>query len=150
VKKFKFRLEQVLRYRESLKSERRRELLEANRVLQDAEERVGVLLRAVGSYGIAEGAQCSVADLELRARFRERAAQDLAAQRELVARRRHEAQEAIDRYIEASKEANALDALKKKRSQEYLERIQRLEQAADDEATVQRVGRRKREELTPD
>lgn len=147
MKKFKFRLEQVLRYRESLKGERRRELLEANRVLQEAEDRAAMLLSAVGSHGLVEGASLSVADLELRALFRERAAQALAAQREVVALRRHDAQEAIDRYIEASKDANALDALKKKRSQEYLERIQRHEQAAEDEATVQRAGRKKREEL---
>ncbi len=141
MKKFKFRLQKVLDFRMSLKDERKRELLAANQSLHEAEAERDRLQREFLSGGLVEGQTLSVEDLTLRSGYAARMKSEFERQIEIVAMRQVEAAEAVQRYIEAAKDANALDTLKNRRFQEYMERIQKEEERILDESAVQRAGR---------
>ena len=141
MKKYKFRLQKVLDFRMSLKDERKRELLAANQRLHEAEAELDRVRRELLKFGLSEGQTMSVEDLTLRSAYTERMRNAVAEQIEVVAMRQAEAAEAIQRYIEAAKDANALDTLKNRRFQEYMERIQKEEEKVLDESAVQRAGR---------
>lgn len=142
MKKFKFRLEQVLKFRTALKDERKRELLDANQRLRAAEQIQDELEQQLSRYGLENGEVLMLGELELRGAYRERTKQEWRAQCESVAMRQAEVAQALEHYIEAAKDANALEALKKRRLQEFEERIQKMEETALDETAVQRAGRR--------
>lgn len=125
----------------SFKDERKRELLAANQALHEAEAERERLERELLKGGLVEGQTLSVEDLTLRSGYAARMKATLAEQIEVVAMRQAEAAEAVQRYIEAAKDANALDTLKNRRFQEYMERIQKEEERVLDESAVQRAGR---------
>ncbi len=142
MKKFKFRLERVLQFRMALKDERKRDLLDANQRLRDAEQVQEQLNGELARHGLESGEVLLLGELELRGVYRERTKLALEAQGEAVAMRQVDVAAALESYIEAAKDANALEALKKRRLQEFQERIQKLEETALDEIAVQRAGRK--------
>ena len=141
MKKFKYRLQKVLDFRMSLKDERKRELLNANQALHEAEAERDRLRDELLSGGLVVGQMLSVEDLTLRSGYSARMKSEFEKQIEVVAMREAEAAEAVQRYIEAAKDANALDTHKNRRFQEYTERIQKEEEKILDESAVQRAGR---------
>jgi flagellar FliJ protein len=141
MKKFKFRLEKVLEYRLSIKGEMKRVLLEANQKLQAVEAERDRLLGELMRYEFSGGEVLTIGELELRASYRERTKSMFSEALALAAVREEEVKSALEAYIASAKDANVLEALKKRRFEEYRERIEKAEEQSLDETAVQRAGR---------
>lgn len=137
MKRFKFRLQRVLEYRNSVKKEKERELAVRNAELHAAEDRLKQIVEAHDSVPLV-GDEMSMAELMMRGDYLRYLQESLIMQRLLV----HEAAEAVDAareaYVEKAIEAESLESLKKKRFSEYKEERKRVEKKELDELTVQR------------
>ena len=120
MKKFKFRLERVLSYRLVVKEEKRRVLAIKNIQLQQAEESLAQMETAQLASLVDEG-QSRVEEIEVKARFWERLRQDLINQRLFIIQCQDEVEQAMQEYLEAVKEAKALQTLKDRKLEEYRE-----------------------------
>jgi len=142
MKRFSFRLQRVLEIRERFRDERRQELVQRNferdheqRVLEDLDQE---FLRSK----VREGGTYSASELVLMGDYSRRLEQEIEQQRVRVVAAEQAAEEARERYIEASREAKALEKLKDKRRVEYQEQVLKEEGNQLDELAVQRAGRR--------
>jgi flagellar FliJ protein len=142
MKRFNFRLQRVLEIRERFRDERRQELVQRNferdherRVLEDLDQE---FLRSK----VREGGTYSASEVVLMGDYSRRLACEIEQQHVRVAAADQAAEEARERYIEASREAQALEKLKEKRRNEYQEQILKEEGNQLDELAVQRAGRR--------
>jgi flagellar FliJ protein len=138
MKKFRFRLERVLQYREIVKDERRRELLQANYALRAAEELLRDLEAAQRSGGFEEGRIVSVEEVRLEGLFKARLEAQILQQREVVTAAENDVVAARGRYIEAAKESKALETLKDRRKTQYAEYIAKEDEKFLDELTIQK------------
>jgi flagellar export protein FliJ len=138
VKKFRFRLERVLHYRETVKGERRRELLEANYALQTAEAHLAELESAQRALGFHEGAVMSVAEIQIQGLYGARLKAEIAAQHDVIKTAENAVFEARTRYVEASKDCKSLEVLKEKRRAEYAEYVLKEDEKFLDEFTIQK------------
>lgn len=141
MKKFRFRLQRILDIRHQIRDERRQELVRRNqerdhelRVLADLEEES---LRVM----IHEGGTYSASELVMFGDYRMRLKRRIEEQRVRVVAAIKEADEAKDRYVEASKEAKALEMLRHKRKAEHEEQVSKEEGAQLDEFAIQRAPR---------
>lgn len=137
VKRFRFRLEKVLQIRVRTRDMRAGELATANSLVQRIEgdiesTRERQLTNEVSSQ-VASGASIILCDLFGRRLEREIVAllNDLEEAKEL-------ANIALSRYLEASKEVKALEALRDRRRAEYEELVLKKEQDALDELSTLR------------
>lgn len=137
-KKFKFRLERVLQYREVVKSERKRELFIKNTALREAQTALQELDRALAENKLKSEGVMSVGELQLAGAYGLRLRQQIEWTRVKISELEKEVQEALERYIEASKDAEALIVLKRKKLEEYQAYIEREEAKFLDELTTQR------------
>ncbi len=142
MKRFNFRLQRVLEIRERFRDELRQELVQRNfeldrerGVLEDLDQE---FLRSK----VKEGGTYSAGELVLVGDYSTRLHEQIEQQRVRVAEAQRAAEEARERYIEASKEAQALEKLREKRRQEYVEQTRKDEGAQLDEFAVQRAGRK--------
>jgi flagellar FliJ protein len=138
MKKFRFRLERVLQYREMVKGERRRELLQANYNLQLAQTRLEQLEESQRTLGLGEGAVMTVEQVQLQGLFGARLEVEIAAAREAITVAENNVFEARGRYIEAAKESKSLEVLKEKRKAEYAEYVLKEDEKFLDEFTIQK------------
>ncbi|MCB0339353.1 MAG: flagellar export protein FliJ [Bdellovibrionales bacterium] len=137
IKRFKFRLEKVLQYREVVRSECRRELIQALARLHDAQENLTKLQIAL-EKNILDSKQVNAELLFLSQQFAVRLREDIASQREQILLLERFVEEAREAYIEASKDAEALKLLKKKQQARHQEHIRKEEEKAIDEMNIQR------------
>lgn len=141
MKRFSFRLQRILDIREQIRDELRQELVRKNqardheiRVLAELEEEsLRTMIREGGTYSAPE--LMMFGDYRLRLKMR------ITEQQGRVAVVVQEAEEAKARYIEASKEAKALEMLRQKRKAEHSEQALKEEGAQLDEVAVQRSPR---------
>jgi flagellar FliJ protein len=137
MKRFKFRLQRVLEYRNSIKKEKERELALRNAELHAAEDRLKQIVEMQDSVPLV-GDEMSMAELILRGDYLRYLQESLIMQRLLV----HEAAEAVDEareaYVEKAVEAESLESLKKKKLNEYKEERKRVEKKELNELTIQR------------
>ena len=136
-KKFKFRLQRVLDYRESLKKEKERELALRNSELLQAEERLQRVMAAQESVEPPMG-ETTMAELALAGDYLYYLQQALVRQRELIIEAAEAVDEAREAYIEKAVEAKTLDTLKQKRREEHSIELRRSERKETDKVTVQR------------
>lgn len=138
-KKFKFRLAQVLKFRDLERDEKKKILAEKNRKLRSAEERLQEL----------EGA-CSLDDelnrklnstYELEGLFLQRIINEIEKQKLIIEQVVEEVQLARQEYLEAHKEVQMLEKLKAKQEKEYVEHVDKEEAKFLDELAVQRAGK---------
>jgi flagellar FliJ protein len=141
MKRFNFRLQRVLDIRERFRDEMRQELVQKNferdqeqRTLEDLDHE---FLRSK----VADGGTYSAGELVLVGAYSLRLKEAIEEQRLRVAAAEKAAEEARERYIEASKEAQALEKLKEKRHQEYVEETLKEEGNQLDEFAVLRAGK---------
>jgi len=137
-KRFKYRLERVLQYREHVRDERRRELLIANRELRQGEQRVSELQEALSQNVVASGGETSAGAIYLAGAYAARLKELIERQLAKNADMQKEVAQALERYIEASKDSEALKILKRKKFEEYRAYIDREEAKFLDELTTQR------------
>jgi flagellar export protein FliJ len=142
MKRFNFRLQRVLEIRERFRDEMRQELVQRNfehdrerNILEHLDQE---FLRAK----VEEGGTYSASEMVLVGDYSTRLQEQIEQQRARVLAAEQAAEEARERYIEASKESQALEKLKEKRRQEYVEQALKEEGAQLDEIAVQRAGRK--------
>lgn len=141
MKRFRFRLQRILDIREQIRDELRQELVRKNQirdhelsVLEDLEqESLRVMIQEGGTYSASELVMFGDYRLRLKRRIEEQQLKVAAAIKD--------ADEAKERYVEASKEAKALEMLKQKRKAEHDEHSLREEGAQLDEFGIQRAPR---------
>jgi flagellar protein FliJ len=138
MKKFKFRLQRVLEYRNVLKKEKERELALRNAELHEAQERLERIVAAQDSTAVPDRPEMSMAELMLTGEYLRYLQDALVNQRLLV----HQAAEAVeaarDAYIEKAIEAESLEGVKDRRFSEFKEESGRQERREMDKLTVQR------------
>jgi len=142
MKRFSFRLQRVLELRERIRDERRQELVLKNMERDNAQHHLAYLEQEYTNAGLHDGGTYSAAELVLRGDYSSRLKQEIAAQLVRVEEVTRAAEEARERYVEASKEAQAIEKLKDRRKQEYQEAVLKEEGGQLDELAVQRAGRR--------
>jgi len=142
VKKFNFRLQRVLNYRNVLKKEEQRNLAQRNHELKEAEQLRDEILQAQDQNVLAEE-NVTMAEFKIRKEYGEVLHQALVEQRLLVL----QAADAVDRarmlYIERSVESETLETLKDKKRETYKEEIRKEEMKDLNERTVQQYSRKK-------
>jgi flagellar FliJ protein len=141
MRRFRFRLQRVLDLRVQIRDEARQEL-----VLRNAErdQQIYILAQLQDEFlqlGLVTGGMYSASDISRLAAYAERLTIAIDRQKVLVAEAIKAAEEAQERYIEASKEAKTLEMLRDKKLEEF--RIQELreEGALLDELAVQKAAR---------
>lgn len=138
MKRFKFRLERVLHYRELIKNERKRELTEARLRLNEAENRYNELMNARSENERKAKEEGDPNQRFLAGLYAERLKGEIIESEKVVVERQLEVDKARDIYIEAAKEAEALKVLKQKRQDQYQQYIDAEEAKFLDELSIQR------------
>ncbi len=141
MKKFRYRLERVLQYRQVVRAERQRELLLARQKLASMLERLSNLESELLREHTAGVEHLTAEFLELTQRYTARVAAQIEQLKEMIVECEKEVEEARLRYVEASQEAEALVKHKGHKHQEYEQMIDKVLQNQMDETTVQRFGR---------
>ena len=138
MKRFRFRLQKVLEYREGLRKESERELAFKNRELFEREERLrGIMAEQDRAGGVGEKLT-TMAEVLLHGDYYRYLQQSLVDQRERV----KEATEAVDAareaYLARAVEEEKLSTLKEKKHEEFKEERAKAERKQLDELTVTR------------
>lgn len=141
MKRFQFRLERVLKVRERIRDDARQELVQRN---LERDREVSVLEGLEAEYRritVKEGGTYSAGELVLLGTYCEKIKKDIDHQREVVAAAIALAEQARELYLEASRNAKALEILKEKRLQEHNELALKEDGQELDELAIQRFGR---------
>lgn len=138
MKKFKYRLERVLHYRETVKTEKRRELYQQNVLLKEAEEHLDWLEQAALRNDLSGQGELAANLLFLAGLFGARLEREIKDQKLAVEEANQAVEAARQVYIEAAKEAEALVILKQRRLSEYLDYVGKEENKQLDELAVQK------------
>lgn len=141
MKKFRYRLERVLQFREIMKAEKKRVLGLARQELASAEERLAALERELLIDRIGERTILTVDELRLFQAYAERIRTEIDKQKLYVQECQERVTRALADYIEATKEAESLIRHKTKKRGEYEEHLEKEQQKFLDELTTQRIGR---------
>lgn len=142
MKKFKFRLERVLQYRELIRSEKKRLLTAAIFKLEEAKELRDSLLESRAINEEIMSCETDTHKRYLAELYAERLKVEIEAAEQTISMRQLDVNQARDEYIEAAKEAEALKILKEKQAAEYAAFVDREEAKVLDELSVQRSARK--------
>jgi flagellar FliJ protein len=138
IKKFKFRLEKVLQFREGVKEEKKRALLLRNQELNEEIARLEELEAAWSRNGIREDGVMELSEILMAGIFTARLKEDIAQQRVRIEQSKKRVEEAMAEYIEAARDARSLVMLKERKAEEYKKYLEREELKVLDELTVQK------------
>jgi len=141
MKRFKFRLQRVLDYRERIRDEKQGILQQKNYELQVATDLLGSLKAEALRDQISETAVYTADEMQLFGRYAQRLSDEIAWQEIKVCEAQEAADKAREAYIEASKDSKTLVKLKEKQRGEYDEHVLHEEIKIVDEMTVQRSKR---------
>ena len=137
MKKFKFRLEQVLHYRTLIKEEKRKALLDKNYKLKLAQDRLQEVLVAQCANELSVGVM-SVNQVQLAGAYSAWLENALVNQRLAIISTQHEVEVAMQEYIEASKDARSLELLRERKLVEYRDLVDHDEAKFLDELNTQK------------
>ena len=138
MKKFKFRLQRVLDYRNSVKKEKERELAQRNAELHAAEERRNSIMEEQDNVSLPMEGEITMAELQLTKDYQAYLHESLIYQRLLVLEAAGAVEAARDAYIEKAIEAETLETLRKKKVEEHKTERRREERKQLNDLTVQR------------
>jgi flagellar protein FliJ len=138
MKKFRFRLERILHYRDLVRDEKKKVLLERRIALQDAEGKLLDLQRSRDTNHPPEHAQ-SVEMFVLGDFYGTGIVKRIEQQYQVIEECQHAVDVAYQEYVQAVQEAEALTRLKERRLEEYKEEYNREEQQHVDETVIQRA-----------
>ena len=136
--KFRYRLEQVLDFRESEKKDRERELAETNRLLRAHEEHREAIMAAQEHLNQEENEIKTMAEIQHEGRYQEALQNALIHQRLMIIEAAKAVEAARDAYIEKSVEVETLEELKARKRDEWKEERRKEEKRDLDELVVQR------------
>ncbi len=138
MKKFKFRLQRVLDYRNLLKKEKERVLARRAAELHDAQERLTQILTAQDEALWPDRMELTMAELALTGDYK-RYLQDLLVRQRLIVLQAAEAVEAARQaYVEQAIETKTLENVKERRFRDFKEDERRGERRELDRFTVTR------------
>jgi flagellar FliJ protein len=148
-RRFQFNLEAVLRYRNIMADERRREFLEAKKLVDEEKVRREEMARERGQVqdeivrGFEDRAPMSAitAAYHMVGRLESAMQESLRRQKQLEA----EVERRRQAMIHANQEKQVMESLKERRREEFVREEDRVEQAFLDELSIQSRGRRRRE-----
>ncbi len=141
MKKFKYRLERVLEFRESEKKDREIELSVKNYELHSAEDRLGQIIEAQDRACLPENCELTMAELTLQRDFQMGLREMLERQRILIIEATEAVEAARNAYLEKAIEAETLVTHKDKKKLEHATERKHADRRAQDELTVQRFKR---------
>lgn len=141
MKKFKFRLEKVLQYREIVKGEKKRELSLKLAILREAEDKLDALFKAQAENNMPDGGTVNANVYFLRGQFATRVKEAIVRQRLVIIEAEKQVEVARNIYIEASREVKTLEMLKAKKQEQYMEYVKDEEAKFLDEIVTQRAAR---------
>lgn len=149
-RRFRFDLEAVLRYREVMEDQRRRDFAEANRLVEEERLRREGILRErsdlqdeiVRSFEERGPFQSVVSTYHMVGRLEHAAGESQKRQAALEAERERRRQA----LVEARRETRMMETLKDRRREEFNREQEKIEQTLLDELSVQARDRRIREE----
>jgi flagellar export protein FliJ len=144
MKKFQFRLERILHYRDLVRDEKKKVLVEKRIALQNAEERLLKLQHSRDTNHPPEQAQ-AVEMFVLGAFYGSGIINRIERQHQVIENCQQEVDAAYQEYLIAVQEAEALRRLKERRLEEYKEECAREEQQNIDETVTQRAKKRQRQ-----
>jgi len=140
MRRFSFRLQRVLDIREQFRDELRQELVRKNHERDDELQVLARLEQESLQIKIEEGGTYSASELVMFGAYSVRLKQLMEQQQQRVAAAIKQVDEVKERYIEASKEAKALEMLRQKRREEYTEQQLKEDGRQLDELAIQRIG----------
>lgn len=138
MKKFRFRLTRVLHYRETVKDEKKRDLLLRQRELVQAELHKTAIEESMARNDLIPDSGATAAEVEIRGAFLQRLIKELEEAHVAVQAAEAAMETARAAYIEAANEFEALSLLKQKRAAEYEEYVNKETEKLLDELVVQR------------
>lgn len=139
MKKFRFRLEKVLKFRDGVREEKKRILMTCNARLTEAREYLEALEQAARAIDVDDKKVISAEQLLIRGNYGQRLKESIDMQRLEIIQREEQAARALEDYLEAAKEARALEMLRERKRQAYTELVFKEEEKFLDELTVQRA-----------
>jgi len=142
MKRFKFRLQRILDIREQIRDEARQELGRRNAVLAHEESVLKGLEAELLRLNAGENGIVSASELLLTGAYAQRIEKLIEQQALKAEEARKAVVEAQERYIQANKEAKALEMLKDKRRAEYDHEVLKEEINQLDEVATQRANSR--------
>lgn len=141
MKKFRFRLERVLQHRKTICEDRKRDLAAKLGELAEVENKIEWIGREVRANKVNEGGPVDVGVFQLAGLYMLRLEEELAQAKLALIRIEEEVDVARKAYIEAAKDEETLQTLKRKRREEYMEYVQNEESKFLDELTTQKGNR---------
>lgn len=142
MKRFRYRLQRVLNYRETVRQEKKRLLLLARQELAQRSQVLSDLEESERSNTLAAGQIMSAELVHMRGLFAASLQERIVQQRLAIVESEARVQEALNVYIEAAKESEALKTLKTRRKEQYDEEVRREDEKVLDEMATQRSVRR--------
>ena len=142
MKRFKFRLQRILDIREQIRDEARQELGRRNAVLAHEQSVLRGLEAELLRLNAGENGIVTASELLLTGAYAQRIQKLIEQQALKVEEARKAVVEAQERYIQANKDAKALEMLKEKRRAEYDHEALKEEINQLDEVATQRANSR--------
>ena len=149
-RRFRFNLQPVLRYREIIEDQRKREFAEMTRRINEERlrreemqrERTAMQEEIVRGFENREPFQSVVANYNTVGRLENAVAESLRLEQQMKA----ELEKRRQAMVAASMDKKIMESLKERRQEEFVREEDRLEQNILDDLSVQQQGRRRREE----
>jgi flagellar FliJ protein len=138
MKRFRFRLQRVMQLREQIRDEARQELGRKNAARDHEISVLTYLEQEFERIGLVEGGTYSANDLVAVGDYGERLTNAIDKQKVVVAEAIKAAEVALERYIEASKNARAMEMLRDRKLEEFKQQVLREEGTMLDELAIQR------------
>ena len=142
MKKFNFRLQRVLDFRNVGKKEKEMELARENARLHEAENQLKQLEEVYLQQELGEG-EMTMAELMVRGEYVEYLREAIELQETYVGQAIEAVEAARDAYIEKAIEAETLETLRKKRVEEHKEESRQEERKELDRLVVSRFRHKK-------
>ena len=143
MKRFRFRLQRILDIREQIRDEARQELGRRNAELSHEESILRGLEQELAQLQTQGGGIVTAGEFQLMGAYAVRVQKLMEQQYVRIEEARKRVIEAQEKYIQANKDARALELLKERKREEYNHEIQREEINQLDEVATQRAAAKK-------
>ena len=153
MKKFRYRLEGLLKVKEHIEKERQKEHAAALKRVRDQEGHlVGIDRHREATYQDQRARQMgslNVAEMLIYSRYLVKLKKDTLANKEVLRALNGEAGKSRTALLKASREKKIYEKLKEKQHQKYLDEVRRLETKETDEIGIQAHRRKTRQQSRP-
>jgi len=123
MKKFKFRLERIRKYKEQVEEERKRQLAVTQNKLNDEKNKLSLIVatrnRYLAIFGVRTTGRINMRDLILSKRYLDKLSADIVVQTKIAKAAEQEVSKAQKALLEAVKEKKKYDKLKEKQLDGY-------------------------------